>query len=319
MREYRTLRLVSALTIAATLTVSVLASTAVAGNPAGWSAVAVANPTKVSANDTAGFDLTFTNSGPSNISQLYLVSTADGFLEAKTDQGTCNTGAPLFCNIGAVNDGGIVHITVVYATTTVDKTVLFEFNTTGVSGDKKGKSHGDSLKLPPTTAVVSTSTRDFAGRFIGTKGNQTVLDDPNLSNKNPHSTQVNAPVDFIPATVEERLAGAFDCPSGIEGFDPSSCFGQWSVVNVNNGFVYTQGFTILVGLSHFEIPHGVDASNLSFVHLHDDGTFDRLITDDCVFGTGPAPTNMPCKVVTPSGSDLLGLLWVTENGPYRGY
>jgi hypothetical protein len=65
----------------------------------------------------------------------------------------------------------------------------------------------------------------------------------------------------------------------------------------------------------------VDETNLNFVHLNEDGTFDSLIDQDCDFsnGSGNPPTNMPCKVVTPSGNDLLGLLWVIENGPYRGY
>jgi hypothetical protein len=322
MREHRNLRLVSVLTITAALTFSVFASAALAGTPAGWSASAVASPAKVSANDTAGFKVTFTNSGPSNISKLFLVASAAGFVEASPSQGQCNPTGPLWCSLGAVNAGTTVNVTVVYATGTANKSVDFEFNTTGVAADKNNKSHGDALKVvPTTTALVSTSNRDFAGRFIGTNGNQTVLDDPKLTNKNQHSTQVNAPEDFIPVTVEERLAGAFECPSTVEGFDPSSCFGQWSVVNVNNGSVYTQGFTILVGLSHFEIPQGVDETNLNFVHLNDDGTFDRLIDQDCDFsnGSGNPPTNMPCKVVTPSGNDLLGLLWVIENGPYRGY
>jgi hypothetical protein len=315
MRDHRNLRLVSVLTITAALTFSVFATAALAGTPAGWSATAVASPTKVSANDTAGFKVTFINSGPSNISKLFLVASAEGFVEASASQGQCNSFGPLWCSFGAVNAGATVNVTVVYATGTASKSVNFEFNTTGVAADRNNKSHGDALKLPTTTALVSTSNRDFAGRFIGTDGNRTVLDDPKLTNKNQHSTQVNAPEDFIPVTVEERLADAFECPSGI------SCFGQWSVVNVNNGSVYTQGFTILVGLSHFEIPQGVDETNLNFVHLNDDGTFDRLIDQDCDFsaGSGNPPTNMPCKVVTASGNDLLGLLWVIENGPYRGY
>jgi hypothetical protein len=315
MRDHRSLRLVSVLTITAALTFSVFASAALAGTPAGWSAAAVATPTKVSANDTAGFKVTFTNSGPSNISKLFLVASAEGFVEASPSQGQCNSTGPLWCSFGAVNAGATITVTVVYATGTASKSVNFEFNTTGVAADRNNKSHGDALRLPTTTALVSTSNRDFAGRFVGTDGNQTVLDDPNLTNKNQHSTQVNAPVDFIPVTVEERLAGDFTCPSGI------SCFGQWSVVNVNNGFPYPQGFTILVGLSHFEIPQGVDETNLNFVHLNEDGTFDSLIDQDCDFsnGSGNPPTNMPCKVVTASGNDLLGLLWVIENGPYRGY
>ncbi|MDP9272027.1 MAG: hypothetical protein M3O93_00610, partial [Chloroflexota bacterium] len=110
--------------------------------------------------------MTFTNSGPSNISKLFLVASAVGFVEAPSpSQGQCNATGPLWCSFGAVNAGTTVDVTVVYATGTADKSVNFEFNTTGVAADKNNKSHGDALKLPTTTALVSASNRDFAGRF----------------------------------------------------------------------------------------------------------------------------------------------------------
>jgi uncharacterized repeat protein (TIGR01451 family) len=311
MHERQHLRLLLALVLAATLaggTFSIVS----AANPAGWRATAAATPTQISADDAAGYTVTFTNDGPSNISQLYLMAaTPSGatFIEvAKAPVGVvCNTGGPLFCNIGAVNAGSpTLEFVVVYdAPSSGPLTVDFQFSTTGVPSGKN-RSHGDALTVSATTQ--QTTSGNFAGRFAYTNTLLTVADNQTIGRTNRQATTATGPETDIPITVGEVPLSTYPCPPVAEG----ECFSEWSEFNVGAGKHYDLGFTAQVALSHFEVPGNITADTVRFLHVLDNGSVDEL--ERCT-----TAGQVDCFTAVQQGLDILTTFILTVNGRVGGY
>jgi hypothetical protein len=124
---------------------------------------------------------------------------------------------------------------------------------------------------------------------------------------------VNAPEDAIGVSVGEQT---FPCPAFI-----GTCFGQWSVIYVNDGAPYPNGFSVVIGYKG-------NIGNASFVHLFDDynavtnPTAYELIeypADVCVNNPPQPGDDLPCMVLSESGGDSFVTLWLTENGRLSGY
>jgi len=322
-------RVIGALCLAGTLTASSLVNVAVAANPAGWGASASPTPPTVTNGQPAGFVVHFQNDGPSNISQLYLVSTTpagaafvtayviDSSRMAGYTGGTCNASGPLLCNVGPVNDGQGFNIQVVYTTpaSSGSMPVAFEFNTTGVPSGKN-RSHGDSLPAPSSVALIS-STLDFFGFFAFDPNNTVAADDQPLTNKNKQSTKAFGPKSGIQLTVGEVPLINFGCPNDPLRTRP--CFSQWSTLNVDGGTSFPNGFKVQIGFSHFELPSSIDASNIKFIHVKDGanpGT--EVINNECS-SSSPAPSELPCYLAVDSGNDVIATIYLTENGRINGW
>jgi hypothetical protein len=115
-----------------------------------WTGTIANLPPAVTPGATAGYLLTITNPGPSNISQLYLITTGAAPAPSFTapSQGSCpNTGGSLFCSLGALRKGKTATVTVAFPTpaTAGTFTVNFEWNTTGLGSGGGDNSHGDAL------------------------------------------------------------------------------------------------------------------------------------------------------------------------------
>jgi hypothetical protein len=326
MHERQHLRLLLAFVFAATLVGGTVSLTA-ARVPPGWSSAAVATPGTVTNGEPAGFVVTFTNAAPNNASQLYLVAATPpgaAFVKAFPSQGTCNATGPLMCTLGAVNAGASATVTVVYNTPTSGSVmnVIFEFNTTGVAADVNKRSHGDSVRTNPEQTPVnlsSTNNRDFRGRFAWNNSLLNIQDDQNLGNKNKQATSVNGPALSAPLslTVGEQPLGAFACPPAEGRNRP--CFSEWSVLNVGDGAPFDQGFTASAALGHWEIPSQIDASNVGFVHVKDDGT-GAFVINRCPNNAPPATTDdYPCFTAVDSGMDIIATFYFLENGRVGGY
>jgi hypothetical protein len=322
-------RVIGALCLAGTLTAGSLVNVAVAANPAGWGASATPTPPMVTNGQPAGFVVHFQNDGPSNISQLFLVATTPvgaTFVTAYVigasrtggyTGGTCNAGGPLLCNVGPVNDGQGFNIQVVYTTPASGSSmpVSFEFNTTGVPGGKNN-SHGDSL-VAPTSVALNSSTRDFFG-FFAVDPNGVASDDQTLTNKNKQSTKAFGPnIGGIQLTVGEAPLGTFVCPSDPLRTRP--CFSQWSTLNVDGGTSFPDGFKVQIGFSHFELPNGIDASNIKFIHVKDGANPGTEVIKNQCSSSSPAPSELPCYLAVDSGMDVIATLFLTENGRINGW
>jgi hypothetical protein len=274
---------------------------------------ATAVPGSVTPGANVAIDLRFYNSpSTSNISQLYLnATTPAGWtlveIESK-NQGACTApaGGDVYCNIGAVNAGADFDARIVYTTPSGGSGSValdwFLFNTTGVANDTGKRSHGDNYI--PTGSVTLDTSNDFGGAYTST-GTQLVTDNTTLSKRqNPQYTQVNAPEGGIGITVGEAT---FPCPAEI-----GKCFGQWSVISVNDGALYSpDGFSVVLG-------YVGNIGNVKFVHVLDDGTVQKL--DACTANPAPVTERNPgCYWIDASGSNTLVTIWLVENGRLSGY
>jgi len=258
------------------------------------------------------FDLHFKNTSSSNLAQFFLDAvtpdTDDGAalveVESSNRAGCDDSGPDLHCAFGALNAGAEINLRVVYTTPDlagIRWTVPFNFSTTGVAPDGGGNSHGDDY---PTPGVVDLSNAlNFGGAYTSASG-QVVTDNQILSKRqNPQYTQVNAPEDGIGITVGEA---SFACPDSI-----GTCFGQWSVISVNDGAEYADGFSVVLGY------YG-NIGNAKFVHVTDGDAIVEL--DECSANPAPLDERDPgCYFVDATGTNTLVTIWLVENGRLSGY
>jgi len=149
-----------------------------ASTPAGWAMTARPTPSTVIQGASAGYKVTITNSGPSNIATLYLGATLTGSSNPAVfppttfvgtpSQGTCKPKAgPLSCAFGTLKAYGTpVTVTVAFATPTSGSSfgITFLASTTGATTSDGGTSHGDNLPASVSTSLVAAGG-DVAGGF----------------------------------------------------------------------------------------------------------------------------------------------------------
>jgi hypothetical protein len=320
--RHRPTRILTVLAISGGLLIASMAAP-VLGKLATVTVTATAVPGSVTPGKNVAIDVEFYNfPSTSNISQLFLdaatptdwtLVTVESF-----SQGSCTWATDVHCDIGAVNAGGKFDARIVYTTpSNVTGTLSvnlnwFIFNTTGVAGDKKGNSHGDNYFS--AGSMTLDSTKDFGGAYTSS-ANQIVSDNQVLHvTRNPQFTSVTSPDPLIGVTVGELPGNTFICPS-----DAGTCFGQWSVISVNDGASYPNGFSVLLGYKG-------NIANASFVHLFD--TYDpvtnptayELITSDDICPATLTPSVIPCMTGwSSSGGNSYVTLWLNQNGQLKAY
>ena len=281
-------------------------------SPPNWDMQVTLLPSSVSPGAPAGYRVTIHNGGASNISALYLVddNPATPVYLVSGRPGTCGeTGStpppgPLYCSFGALNAYDSVSITVAYTTPTTGTStnITFQANTSGstFSDGLKNRSHGDQLTLKVTTAL--SSNKNFAGTFSTLTGTS-VGDSDVLSGSNKQSTKVNGIPAGVEATVEDGTGTTGSCITDST-IDCSKTFGEWSVVNVNQGKDVTGGFYIQISYKT-----GVPTA---FVHsyLADDGvTILQQRVDAC-------GTTVVAPCFTWSGNTAT--IFTNRNGSWKG-
>jgi hypothetical protein len=299
----------------------------------------VATPGQVAPGNAVRFDVSLTNSTPSNYSQFFLDGVASldpsasedadylGTLEGPTiapaggvpaPAGQCTQGdsVNLECSFGALPSGATVALAVWYATPedfSGTFSVNFIFTSTGTPSDPKGRSHGDDFA---TVGSAVVSSNNFDGGYFLTP--VTIQTNQTLSRQNPQSTKIPSvgAFDGGPLTAQEvNFSNELPCPQAVLD-DDGSCFGQWSIINVDGGTLYPGGFEVIVGLDNSITPGQTNA--IKFVHVKDDGTVE-LISQTCNDTSGAAPTNLPCRYFTSSMGDSYAHIWLLLNGRLGGY
>jgi Domain of unknown function DUF11 len=247
----RVRRLVATVSIGSLLVIQAFAGSAAAAPPK-WVMSVDKLPAAVTPGGDAGYRVTITNNGPSNISQLYLVtdSTATPVYLTSSRSGTCNelgalTG-PLSCAFGALNAGVSVVVTVAYSTVGTSGNafeIKFQANTTGNTfSDSKGRSHGDQLTTAVSTAL--NANKNFAGTFSPSDGG-TIANDAQLTGNNKQATGVIGIPAGFEATVEDGPGTTGTCTS--DGPIPcNALFGEWSVVTVGEGATFDDYFIVTI-------------------------------------------------------------------------
>ncbi len=301
-------RLFAALCLAGSF-VLVASGSASAATPR-WSMSVVDLPSLVANGSGAGYQVTITNAGPSNISSLFLVTKAQdspGFLT--TSQGTCSSSGPLKCTFGALGAGQSVTVVVGYATPASGKSFdpVFQANSNGSTfSDTKGRSHGDTLQDPNETATQLTTSTNFAGGFALTDNDVKTAD--NVGRNNVQATTVSPPTVGVITTAQDGLAAnAFTC-TGCN----KTLFGDWSRVTVGDGTPFDTLFPVTLLVYGKALPKDATQDSIDLVHVLDDGSTEILSTR-C--GDTPTPN---CVTVTPVGSNYKITGWVDQNGGFKG-
>lgn len=316
-----------ALLIAGTLVGALFASPALAAKPVKPGGTAPAVPGIVSssvAGDTnyVRFNVTFTNTRNSSLQQMTMTADtpagsdleglAAALLVNGASQGSCDTsGIHLSCTIGTVEAGVSVTLSVVYEvpiTTATAMNVTFIFKSTGAPGSDPGTSHGDDY---PVAGTVIIDSLDFGGTYLFDASDLVVASNQALTKRgNPQSTKATGPLVGFPLTVEEVPGNSplYTCPTN------ETCFGEWSVVGVNNGLLYTPGFFVVIGYD--QVPGNANA--VDFVHLVGPARTPSFIRDFCDAEAVPAITVNCIDSVDNISGDLFYTLILDNNGPIRG-
>ena len=302
---------------AAALAASCVAATAgsASASPPRWSMSVKNLPPKVASGNAMGYQVTISNAGPSNISQLYLVtqtSSSPAYVSTPS-QGSCQAAGsgPLGCTFGALGAKKSVTVTVAYAgpvSGTYDPgDPVFQGNSNGLTFSDGGSSHGDTLTDPnerPTTIAVGNG--NFAGGF-SLDGAQ-INTDQTLSDSNKQATIVKPPAAAADAvvTAEDGPLVSFTCKSVC-----SKAYGEWSAINVNNGQVFGSFFSVTVLIRATDLPNNL--GQLQLAHVLDNGSVQVLKQ-----GCGATPQNCIQVGYTDSTQKVVQVVaWINQNGGVR--
>jgi hypothetical protein len=305
------IRRMGAIVVASLFATQLFASAASAAPPR-WEMTVERLPSIVKNLTDAGFQITITNEGPSNIAQLYLVDSPTATpVYLATSQGDCGT-SDLLCSFGALNAGDEIVVTVAYATQATGSSFAYtaQLNATGVSFDKGGNSHGDSLSRSVTTTL--TSDKNFGGGFLSTPGG--VANDTKLHpGKNKQSTQLFGIAGGIPATVEDGPGLTFPCP----GCAPAQT--EWSRIQVNSGQAFTQPFKVVItAVGSF---NNLDLETVVVYHVLDSGALvliGNTADEHCDSPTDPGVVPLQgCVFAALVGNNLQLTVYVYQNGAMR--
>jgi hypothetical protein len=284
------------------------ASGSASASPPRWSMTVTNLPPTVGTGSAMGYQVTIHNAGPSNISQLFLVTkTGESPAYLTTSQGTCAPAGsgPLACTLGALGAKKSVTVIVAYATAFADTgdpgDPVFQANSNGLTFSDGGTSHGDTLTDPHETGTVISSSPDFAGGF--SLNDVAVSTADNLSDSNRQSTSVEPPASNLIVTAEDGPSVSFTCKKIC-----SKAFGEWSAINVDNGHEFGTYFPVTLLLRASDAPSNL--SQIKLAHVLDNGTTVQL--NQCT------TTLQNCIVVTEVGTNVQIKAYVDQNGGIRG-
>jgi hypothetical protein len=272
--------------------------------PPRWVMDVEALPAAVAPGAVAGYSVTITNNGPSNISSLYLVTkttAAPVYVDDTQGRDACtDAGVALRCVFGALTDGQHVTVIVGYTTTgTGSFDPVFEGNTTGEAFKDPKRSHGDTLVDLDFTGTSIRSDKNFNGKFSTAPGSS-VANSAQLTGSNRQATGVaNLPAG-VGATVEDGPGATGSCTTTTE-IDCSKNFGEWSVVNVGSGGPFNSPILISITFK----------SGTPTAFVHSTPTSQELVKS-CAETAGA----LPC--FTWDGSTRTATISTNFNGSWRG-
>lgn len=312
MRANLTRRRAAMATSFVLLTTAMLASAVgVQASPPSWVMDVIALPGSVAPGATAGYSVTITNNGPSNISSLYLVtkSTAPTLYVDDSDgrDGCTGEGVALSCNFGALN--ALEHVTVIVAYTSTGTgsfDPVFEGNTTGQAFKDPKRSHGDVLIDLDFAGTTLNADKNFGGLF-NIDFNGTVSNNASLTGQNKQSTKVSGLPAHTGATVLDGPNVSATCTNDAsQSIDCSTLFGEWSDVNVGSGGPFAPAIIIQITYK----------SGTPTAFLHVTGTAEQRI-GQCSGNVAPtADAQLPC--FTWDASANTASIYTAFNGLIKG-
>jgi uncharacterized repeat protein (TIGR01451 family) len=288
-----------------------------------------ASPPQANRGAVVGFTITVDNQGNSNSSQSSVDATIpNGTTYAGVYPNTTSCAAAagdVVCTLGGIPGHTVVTFALAFQTTAstptpVSTTVIGQ--TTGTPGDPGGNSHGDQFNGSPVTrsiTLLASSSGDFSGLFV--TGDLFVQDIQTVGSSNLQATKVKAPGIGIGVSVKD---GPGIPNLGACGAGPSVCgllFGQNSEIYVAGNTTFPTAFPVTVTLSKFEIPGGINETNIAIYHTWIDATgfHEETISTRCTYDGLGNPTNPQCLTATKSSTGITVVVWLFHNGTFRTF
>ncbi|HUG30302.1 MAG TPA: hypothetical protein VMQ65_07325 [Candidatus Limnocylindria bacterium] len=329
-------RFATILTTASLATMLLGVGSATAANPS-WHVSFDRLPNVVSPGSDAGWFVTVSNSGPSNINDLNISITSEeaGALPSYisdlvlssggTEDCDTATGA-LVCNVGTLVAGGTVTFTVAFHVPSTD-TGIFDLNiglfagTGNTDSDGPGKSRGDKKTFTNSTPI--SSSPNFDGGF--TVGDFTYQTNQNVGRRNLQATTIENVGGNIGVTIEDGITTGVDCSTTVQPAC-ANLIGEWSEINVDDGSEFGTPFRVTLLVHGSSVPGGTSADDIVLVHVLDpDGDNDpsndvEIIgdTEDERCASADDSASARCVFVTKSGNLYTIVAWLFKNGNLRG-
>ena len=319
-------RIATTLSTALMATALVGVGSATAANPT-WNVSFDRLPNVVSPGNDAGWFVTVTNNGPSNINDLNISITSEetgalptyisDLILSSGGAESCSTATgALVCNVGTLVDDGTVTFTVAFAVPSTD-TGTFDLNiglragTGDTETDGPGKSRGDKQTFTNSTPISTSS--NFDGGF--SVDDFTYQTNQSVGRRNLQATTIENVGANIGVTIEDGITTGVDCQVAAS----RTCIGEWSAVNVDDGAPFGTPFKVTLLIAGSSVPGGTDAEAIVLVHVNDDLTVEVLgdSSDERCASAGDS-ASAECVFVTKVGSNYLLVAWLFQNGNLRG-
>jgi hypothetical protein len=301
-----------------------------AANP-GWQVTFKQLPAVVKAGNDAGWKVTFTNPGPSQINDQNIIidsrsttapytylsdlDVSTGFAETCTTTGGVTT-----CNVGTMPAGGTVVFTVAFEVPEgyTDKNfyldILVQAGTGDTGSDGPGKSRGD--KKPFADFVTVSTNPNIDGGFVTEAAPEQIYQTVgSLGRQNKQNSTVEVNDTAIPVTVAD--GGIFLDPTCT---NCGHLIGEWTYLDVP-GSTNTIEITLMIWGG--SVDGGVSADEIYLVHVKDNGSVE-LIGDDPInepeeiCDSATSPSEIPCILVTKIGANYKLIGFLDDNGSLRG-
>lgn len=297
-----------------------------AANPT-WSVSFDRLPNTVAPGNDAGWFVTVTNDGPSNINDLNISITSEetgdlpsyfvgmDLSSGGTESCSTATGA-LVCNVGTLVDDGTVTFIVAFSvpageTGTFDLNIGLRAGTGDTETDGPGKSRGDKVTFTNSTPISQSS--NFDGGF--SVDDFTYQTNQSIGRRNVQASTVENVGGNIGVTVEDGITNGVDCATVAS----RTCIGEWTALNVGDGSNFGTPFKVTLLISGSAVPGNPSASSIVLVHELDGGSVEVLgdSPDERCASEGDS-ASAECIFVTKVGNNYKLVAWLFQNGNLRG-
>jgi hypothetical protein len=321
-------RLVSVTAATAMMLAALGVGPVVAKTPSGWNIVADKLPVTVKAGNDAGYFVTITNVGPSNINAVTAsIVTSDSpnatptyLSDVARNQGgavTCSATGQLTCSLGTVTPGTVITFTVAYlvpdgTTGAFDLSLRLRAGTGDVEGGNQ--SRGDALANPVSTGI--NNNQNFDGGFVrpNAGGDTLYATTGALGRQNRQTSELAVTATNLTVNVADgSLVDTSTIQCDTDTMPKCGHGTEWTSLSVPGHAGYIK---VTLNVWGGSVDGGVQADDFSVLHDPDSGSTYEITTPCSPPNTQPASGE--CLTATKVGSNWRIVVWLLNNGNLRG-
>jgi len=316
----------------AALLVSTLSAPVSAGGASVNVTITTSSPAHVTIGKVVAYPITVQNIGKNTLNTVFVSGEEPaGFTYLGAAPSTCSQTTDS-CSLGQIPSGAPAStVTFYYRVTSAVAPGTYQYiahvdTSEGTTDNSDGTSNNVDHWSDDIVTIVSTATNNFVAGHAVINLN-TITDNTfttgldTLSATNKHGTTLVLR-SFTEATVRDITAAQADAFANCQTLFSSVCFGEASQLQIGTGGPVTGGVQVTMRWDYSDQPNGMTEKKIHIVHIFDGGTSFEQVTNQCTFGTGPTPTNMPCLQGAPirlADKDIQATMWWNRNGIGRGW